>query len=157
MLCIFIGYASAGSSSSSNSDGTGHTYTQSSNNGQGTYTHTQKPQGGGSFTQTGNYPGNVNQGYPGQVYGPANFGSQPGFGFGTYGPGFGYGTYGVNPPQYTPFPQQNFGFGAPFQPLPFQPVQPIQPLPPFQPLATPTEFNNYLNSLQQQYAAYVSI
>ncbi|XP_031629430.1 calcium-binding protein P isoform X2 [Contarinia nasturtii] len=155
---VECGQSSASSSSSSNSDGTGHTYTHTGNNGQGTYTTSQQKPGGGSFTQTGNYPHNPNHqynpSYPNNpsYYGPSNFG-QPGFGFGTYGPGYPYGQYGLNP-QYSPFPQQNFGFGAPFQPLPFQQVQPMQPFAPFQPLATPHEYTQYLNGLQQQYAAY---
>ncbi|XP_055304748.1 uncharacterized protein LOC129569674 [Sitodiplosis mosellana] len=149
ILAIFIstgvecGYSSAGSSSSSNGDGSGHTFTGSSNNGQGTYTHTQNKPGGGSVTQTG--------GFPGPFYGPANFG-QPGFGV-NYSPGFPYGPYG-NQPAFTPFPQ-NFGFNSPFQPIqPFQPLPPLQPFAPYQQIATPQEFNQYLNSLQQQYAAY---
>lgn len=160
MKCLFyfIGYAQGSSSSSSNSDGSGHTFTSTNNDGQGSYVHTAQKPGGAGFTTTGNVPIHNNPG----LYGPQNFG-QPGFGF-NYGPAYPYNPYG-NTPQYNPaynpsfnqFPQQSFGFNAPFAPLPpFQPIQPLQQFSPYTPLASPQEFNQYLNGIQQQYATYVS-
>jgi len=158
---VECGFSSASSGSSSNSDGTGHQFTATNNDGQGTFTHTQnKPGGGGSVTQSGGFPGQLgpNQQGPNQqgpYYGPANFGQQPGFGVNYSPAGFPYGPYGGQP-AFQPFPN-NFGFNAPFQPFqqpfqPFQPIQPIQPFSPYQsPLATPQEFTQYLNTLQQQY------
>lgn len=137
-----IGYASAGSSSSSASDGSGHTFTQSNNNGQGTFTHTASKPGGVFTQQSGPFPNTPSYGQPGYV---PSF-AQPAYSGVNYGPAFPYSPFG-SAPVYNPIPQPNFGYNPSFQPY--------QPYAPFQPLATPQEFSSYLNSLQQQYAAYV--
>lgn len=147
MNVFIVGYASAGSSSSSASDGSGHTHTQTVNDGQGQFIHTSTRPGGGGFTQqSGSFPNNPNFGQPGYI---PNF-AQPGFGGLNYGPAFPYGPFpSAASPQFNPIPQPTFGYNPSFQ-------QPFQPFAPYQPLATPQEFNQYLNGLQQQYAAYVS-
>lgn len=152
-VCFFFSavHSSASTSTSSSSDGSGHTYVQSNNDGQGQFQYTQsKPGGVMGPTIVGQLPPNPNQNpfqNPNQFYGPSNFG-QPTFGV-NYGPSFPYGT--MQPP-FTPYPQAPaFGFNSPFQPLP--PYQPFQPF--SSPLATPQEFTAYLNSIQQQYNAYV--
>lgn len=127
-----LGYASAASGSHASSDGTGGTFSQTNNNGQGQFSSTGTQPPGGFQHQFG--AGNpYNPGY----YGPANF-NQNGFGA-NYGPGFGYNPFLNANPIYNPFPASSFGFNSPF--IPFQPVP------------SPQEFNNYLNSLQQQYIA----
>lgn len=147
-----LGFASAGSGTSSASDGSGQTFTQTNNNGQGTFSHTSTRPGGGGFTQqSGNFPNNPNFGQqPGFAGNVPNF-AQPGFGGLNYGPAYPYGPFGGSPPVYNPIPQPTFGYNPSYQP--FQPFAPFQPL--ATPLATPQEFSSYLNSLQQQYAAYV--
>lgn len=150
-FAAFIGYSSASSGSSSNSDGTGHTFTSTDNNGQSQFTQTQHKPGGGFTQQAGNGFGtSTHFGGPG---GPPPSGPQQGFGGFNYGPAFPYGPYG-NAPVFNPIPQQSFGFNPlPYQPFPFQPYQPFGAFQ--QPLASPQEFNQYLNGLQSQYAAYV--
>lgn len=153
-----LGFASAGSSTSSASDGSGHSFTQTNNNGQGTFSHTSTKPGGGGFTQqSGNFPNNPNFGPIGQPLGQPGFAGNvpnlPGFGGLNYGPAYPYGPsypYGGAAP-YNPIPQPTFGYNPSYQP--FQQFAPFQPL--ATPLATPQEFSSYLNSLQQQYAAYV--
>lgn len=155
-LSFFLpGYASVSTGSSSSSDGTGQSFTAANMNGQGQYVHTQTRPGVPPVTTAGMLPPTNNN----QYYGPANIG-QPGFGF-NYGPAYPYGPWtGTNTPAYNPYPQQQFGFNSPFQPLqPFQPIQPqpLQPFAPFPSLASPQEFNAFLNGIQQQYIAYVSL
>lgn len=155
LSCLFfLGYASVSTGSSSSSDGTGQSFTAANMNGQGQFVHTQTRPGVPPVTTAGMLPLPPNNNN--QYYGPANIG-QPGFGL-NYGPAYPYGPgFGTNTPAYNPYPQQPFGFNSPFQPLqPFQPIQPVQPFAPFPSLATPQEFNAFLNGIQQQYIAYVS-
>lgn len=134
-----IGYTSSNTGSHSASDGTGGSYSQSNNNGQGTYANTNQQPGGGFTTQSG-----VGNPYVPGYYGPANL-YQNAFGA-TYSPGYGYNNnynphYNSNP-VYNPYPAQQYsGFGSPFVP--------------FAPVPSPIEFNQYLNSLQQQYYQWV--
>lgn len=174
MICILTGFVSVSSSSSSNNDGTGHTFTVTNNDGHETYTYKQNKPGGGTVTRLGEFPVDDQQG---TFYDSANLGQQSGFGV-SYSPGksnrllsffeylssllnicdstkadFSYDPYGFQQQVFTPY-AQSFGINARFQP--FQPLSPIQPFAPFQsPLATPQDFNQYLNSLQQQYAVCV--